>query len=378
MATRKTSADKDVKALSDDSKKTSATSKTTAAAKPAKKRSVKKDSVLKVQPADDTPVFHKANINPLDEVMEIKAHNEEVKTAKALKKAAKKGVKTLKAADQSTSISSEDEKGSKTLADTKKRRNVINSAQKTAERKFAELKAQENDDENVSCACCCQSFCNGAFGAWADAYKNIFNFKGRTSRFEFWSFMLINFFVILGFFGGLILLPYDVLGNHETLLSGIILVFMGIQAIISLSLSVRRIHDTGNSAWKGFYRPFICLLVLMMAIGFVSSFYLSGANNLTADDHTGFLYLLITYLLSTLLFPFYLYYLFKLFITVCFIEEDNRVLECGEPRYADPVHKKRAMKYAAIYFVIMVFVSIFSVAFLQFYITALAMYNGGM
>lgn len=379
MATRKTPADKDVKAMSGNLKKTSATSKPAEAVKPAKKRSVKKDDAPKAQPVVDTPVLHKANINPLDEVMEIKAHNEEVKTAKALKKAAKKDVKTLKAADQSASISSEDEKGSKPLADTKKRRNVINSAQKTAERKFAELKAQEeNDEAKASCSCCCSSFCNGAFGAWADAYKNIFNFKGRASRFEFWSFILINFFVSLAFIWGIILLPYNSSDSYEMLVAGVMIAFMVVQTIINLSLSVRRIHDTGNSAWKGFYRPLVCVIVLIMALGFASDYYLPDEDSFKADTHTDFLSVLGILLVLAILGVIYLYYLFKMIITVCFIEEDTNVLEWGEARYTDALYKKRALRYAAIYFVIMVFVSIFSVAFLQFYITALAMYNGGM
>lgn len=374
MATRKTPADKDVKAMSGNLKKTSATSKPAEAVKPAKKRSVKKDDALKAQPVVDTPVLHKANINPLDEVMEIKAHNEEVKTAKALKKAAKKGVKTLKAADQNASISSGDEKGSKTLADTKKRRNVINSAQKTAERKFAELKAQEeNDEAKASCSCCCQSFCNGAFGAWADAYKNIFNFKGRTSRFEFWSFMLINFFVTFAFIWGIILLPYNGSDSYEMLGAGVMIAFMVAQCIISLSLSVRRIHDTGNPAWKGFYRPLVCMMVLMIALAFASSYYLPDEDNVAPTD---FFSVLGTLLVFAILGVIYLYYLFKMIITVCFIEEDTNVLEWGEARYTDALYKKRALKYAAIYFVIWIIYSIFVVTFLQ--LTALAMYGAWM
>lgn len=362
MATRKTAADKSSEAL------TVKTSKITAVKGQKKAAKGKKAEGA----ATDTSVLNKANVNPLEKVMEIKAHNEEVKAAKALKKASKKSVKTLNSADVNKTAVLEEEKGVKTLADTKKRRNTIKSAQDTAARKSAEVRAEEIENSEHSC-CLCKSFCNGAFGAWADAYKSIFNFRGRTSRYEFWSFQLINCFVLIAFIVSFAILMAPVINTnyYAVLGGGILLFFYAVQTLVNLSLSVRRLHDTGNTAWKGFYRPLVCAGVSGFILSLISDYYLPDDNELNALSFVivlGFLVWL----------PFSLYYIAKMFIAVSFVEEDSNVLLSGEPRYADVEHKKRAMKYAAIYFVIWILLSVFSVVFTQMYITAMAHYNAGM
>ena len=80
---------------------------------------------------------------------------------------------------------------------------------------------------------------------FTDAYKlawvNFGKCTGRSRRSEFWFFGLANFLVlfILGIIGGII-------GEAGMALSGIYLLAICIPAI---SLSVRRLHDTGKSGW---------------------------------------------------------------------------------------------------------------------------------
>ena len=194
----------------------------------------------------------------------------------------------------------------------------------------------------------------GAFRAWLNVYKNIFNFRGRTSRYEFWSFQLINSFVMVAFWIACyidlafanscyhnavtiesswycpphcfrVMIRYSILAN---------LVFY---FITNFSLSVRRLHDAGIPAWKGYCRP----LIYCFALFFV--FILVGRYSRISD------------VLGVLFGYLYLYYVVKVFTTAGWAQEDCNAFEDEEPRYIDIEHKKRAMKYATIWFTILAF-----------------------
>lgn len=76
-------------------------------------------------------------------------------------------------------------------------------------------------------------------GAFKEAWKNILNFSGRTRRREFFPVFIVGFFVmgIAGFILSHIGLKFARDG----------LVFM--YDIVTLSLCVRRLHDTGHSGF---------------------------------------------------------------------------------------------------------------------------------
>ncbi|WP_447761080.1 DUF805 domain-containing protein [Sphingopyxis panaciterrae] len=76
-----------------------------------------------------------------------------------------------------------------------------------------------------------------------DAYRRAFDFKGRSTRPEFWVFAAF-FFVGAGVAGNL----------DETLLGSTSIGLIGqswllIHALPMTALGVRRIHDVGNSGW---------------------------------------------------------------------------------------------------------------------------------
>lgn len=95
---------------------------------------------------------------------------------------------------------------------------------------------------------------------------NCFNFRGRARRTEFWIFALVNFAV--GFTIGII---EGLTGNPNVAVVGG--VFQLIVFIPSISLFVRRLHDTGRSGWWWFF-PFVIALLGMAsfipAIGMLS------------------------------------------------------------------------------------------------------------
>ena len=90
---------------------------------------------------------------------------------------------------------------------------------------------------------------------YLNVVKNYFNFKGRTSRKEFWMFQWYNFLIIFGLMifeyiilemnlGFSTVIPVD--GGGQGVLNFIY--FLGM-IIPSISVCVRRVHDTGKSGW---------------------------------------------------------------------------------------------------------------------------------
>ncbi len=76
--------------------------------------------------------------------------------------------------------------------------------------------------------------------------KNYANFTGRARRKEYWMFVLFNII-----FAVIAIILDNILGvNVEGLPYGLFYFLYGLFIIIpSLSVAVRRLHDTGNSGW---------------------------------------------------------------------------------------------------------------------------------
>ena len=85
---------------------------------------------------------------------------------------------------------------------------------------------------------------------YIQAFRNTFDFKGRARRSEFWYFWLFNTLIILGM--ALIAnIIAEILDNNHQIIDKIFLpifsIYLLISIIPSLSLMVRRLHDTGQS-----------------------------------------------------------------------------------------------------------------------------------
>ena len=89
----------------------------------------------------------------------------------------------------------------------------------------------------------------GFRAAIASFYRNLFNFRGRASRAEFWYFALFN-----GLCAGLhnILLPLMVHGLGGTAAAIFEQLWAGYNLAIIVpifALGIRRLHDIGRSGW---------------------------------------------------------------------------------------------------------------------------------
>lgn len=88
--------------------------------------------------------------------------------------------------------------------------------------------------------------------------KDAVDFNGRSRRKEFWMFQLFNFIIsiVLGVISA-------VVGDTDLVLS----TMYGLMILIpSLSVLVRRLHDTGRSGWWFFIIliPFVGAVVLLV------------------------------------------------------------------------------------------------------------------
>ena len=81
---------------------------------------------------------------------------------------------------------------------------------------------------------------NRILDSYLDAWRNWLNFTGRTRRSGYWYAVLAN--IIIVFILGIL---SDIVGIFSWISTLYSLAFL----IPSLSLTVRRLHDTGRSAW---------------------------------------------------------------------------------------------------------------------------------
>ena len=260
--------------------------------------------------------------DPVAEVLLIKAKNEEKQLAKANKKSEKKEAK-IKAKEVANEIKAVYEKGHPKVISEKKL-SVKESITKAEARKFVEKKEE---------ACSTKKFDDCFFRAWFDGYKKIFDYKTRTSRYEFWSFLLPNLILSIALAFALYFASVNN-GNFMKEAKICYNMFYAIQIIAALSLSVRRLHDIGVSGWRNFYKPTVYSLLLLITLSF-------AAKEFTLSDQVSALLVLIGFLI----FGVFGYYALKTSIAVSIFEGENITNKYGEPRFTDKKYSYKTIRY---------------------------------
>ena len=258
-----------------------------------KKVSVATKKTVKAKPAAK-PVEAKVSVAPVEKVLEIKAKNEDKKAAKV--------VKTTKVAEEKK--------------------------------------------------CCCGGTCKCGIGSsWARAYKNMFNFKGRTSRYEFWGFILLNFIFAIIMTGAFVaMISFSAVNSVLTYVGlGGMAAFIIVEFFTYLSLFARRLHDSGFSAWKGTFRPAILYFLLFVLVAIGAPLVLEKLGDdlsaITAQQNLS----IIGYLFALLVVAiFMVYYLLKIVMVASFFDEDDDNIY-GEAHFNDRCCKVKAFKYAILY-----------------------------
>lgn len=116
--------------------------------------------------------------------------------------------------------------------------------------------------------------------SYIKAFKHYFDFSTRTSRYDFWMYCLIYF--VLVFIGSVIDLSFFT--NEDQPMGPITTIITLVNIIPSISLSVRRLHDTDRSGWM----IFIALIPLIGSIALLV-FYCqqsqAGSNRFGANPY---------------------------------------------------------------------------------------------
>ena len=323
--------------------------------KAAKAKVAKK--VVEVKVAEN-PVPEKENVDTLATVLAVKAENENKKAAKALKKEVKASAKKSTVKAEKVEVKTEakkevvEELGKKATPVRNKREAVKENAKKAQAKKFVEQK-----NEAVKCHCCCK--CKEFFGAWARAYKNMFKYKARTSRYESWAFIST-------------LTPAIIEGNltaGKLFYAGFVLLFVIAQLFVYTALIARRLHDAGFTAWKGFFKPLTISSIAMVVLTGLSEKYLSIGGDLTAENYLSTHVTNLVLSVTTLVAIFsWVYYSLKTILVSFFYEEDKSNTTYGEVMYCDTCYKTKGIRYMVLYFIY----SSVSYSLLNMYIMAIA------
>jgi len=107
--------------------------------------------------------------------------------------------------------------------------------------------------------------------AYKDAFRNYFNWQGRTRRAGYWFFLLVNLIVvgllrIIDRWVAVKYLGFSTEEAHETGIYTLSVLYSLIVAIPGIMLSIRRLHDTDRSGWWLLlnFIPLIGALILLV------------------------------------------------------------------------------------------------------------------
>lgn len=160
--------------------------------------------------------------------------------------------------------------------------------------------------------------------SYFNAFRNFAIFEGRTNRFDYWSFILINLFLTLS----LSSLPQ--LGGAYAILS----------ILPALAITVRRLHDVNKSGWL------ILPLYLISGIGIISalSFFSNPLNFIIGISSSTFLQAFYWFL-----FVAFIAWAIYIFVLTCYAsKEDNKY---GQPEEVAEEEEKKAKSFIYTYIV---------------------------
>ncbi|TLD82914.1 DUF805 domain-containing protein [Helicobacter sp. MIT 11-5569] len=141
--------------------------------------------------------------------------------------------------------------------------------------------------------------------AVASGFSNLFNFKGRASRSEYWWFYLC--LAIIGSLSGAMILGFAFVGYY-LFLNGTILyisyiiyqTFAFVFLMFYISITVRRLHDVNKSGW--WLLVWFVSYILMVFIGVLSDDTISANTELVGIALSAVLFALLASSIILLIF----------------------------------------------------------------------------
>ena len=189
---------------------------------------------------------------------------------------------------------------------------------------------------------------------WVDGWKKTFTLQGRSSRFELWTFILLN--SILAIIAQLrcsyimsnrFLVDAHARGYSINEIENSIIVAEVVFTIATLlpliptfSMLIRRMHDLGELAWKKYLEP-ICMAAATIGVLGYTQINLS-------DESYAYLSMILSIFIITLLYSF-LFYSTKFMIKALLYRGDTKKNEYGKAMYKDEMHEEQALNFICLY-----------------------------
>jgi uncharacterized membrane protein YhaH (DUF805 family) len=189
---------------------------------------------------------------------------------------------------------------------------------------------------------------------WFEGWKKTFSLQGRSSRFELWTFVLLN--SILAIIAQLrcsyimstrFITDAHAKGYSLNQIENSIIVAEVVFTIATLlpliptfSMLIRRMHDLGELAWKRYLEP---IFMAFTTIGIL------GYAQLSFDSESlAYLSMIISVCIITLLYSA-MFYSTKFLVKTLFYIGDSKKNEYGKAMYKDAMHEEQALNFICLY-----------------------------
>lgn len=248
-------------------------------------------------------------------------------------------------------------------AETKKSTKTATAAPKKRAVRTPKPKAVAQKPEPSSVAAPAPLTADTLIKVWFDGWKKTLHLQGRSSRFELWTFMLLNSLITVVielkcayYFSSRFLrsanaagYSLDKIDQYVTTAETIFYLCIFIPLFPIGSLLVRRMHDLGKLAWQNCLEPIFMGTVVL-------SMLLLALNELTNTDYA-YTALMLSICFVTMLYSVCFYSL-KFLIQTMFYRGDDKTNEYGNAHYKTAIDEDRALNLSCFYFLFILTIGI--------------------
>lgn len=189
---------------------------------------------------------------------------------------------------------------------------------------------------------------------WFDGWKKAFILQGRSSRFELWTFILVNsvlaviaqlrasYIMSERFLTEAYAQGYSIeqIENNIIVAEIVFALATFLPLIPTFSMLIRRMHDLGELAWKKYLEPVFMASATIGILGYT----------LLNMDNSSYAYLsMIVSIFVITLFYSVLFYGTKFMIKTLFYTGDSKKNEYGEALYKDAKYEDQSLNFICLY-----------------------------
>lgn len=189
---------------------------------------------------------------------------------------------------------------------------------------------------------------------WFEGWKKTFTLEGRSSRFELWTFILLNSILAIiaqlrcsyimseRFIKDAYAQGYSIerIESNISIAEIVFAIATLLPLIPTFSMLIRRMHDLGELAWKKYLEPVAMASATIGVLGY-------ALFSIPDEDHA-YLSMILSVFIITLFYAA-LFYGVKFMIKTLFYTGDNKKNEYGKAQYKDVIHEEQALNFICLY-----------------------------